>query len=72
MNYPVFVTICLFINRGDSRSGKNTLHKEKKRKETIEATARTKNIRNISSTETLQYCSHSSSSNMVAVNFRPD
>ena len=32
MNYPAFVTICLFINRGDSRSGKNTLHKEKKRK----------------------------------------
>ena len=23
INYPAFVNICLFINRGDSRSGRN-------------------------------------------------
>ena len=23
INYPAFVTICLFINRGDSRSGRS-------------------------------------------------
>ena len=66
---------CLLIGV-TQEAEETTLHKDKKNaKETIEVTAGTKMFliaRNISSTETLLCCSHSSSSNMVAVNFPPD
>ena len=71
INYPAFVTIWLFINRVTQEAEGTKLHKEKKRKRNnwsyepkIFLIAR-----NISSTETLQYCLHSFSSNKVAVNF---
>ena len=71
INYPAFVTIWLFINRVTQEAEGTKLHQEKKRKRNnwsyepkIFLIAR-----NISSTETLQYCLHSFSSNKVAVNF---
>ena len=77
INYPAFVNICLFINRGESRTGRNEKKEkgEKTQKKQLKLLHERKIFligKNISSTETLQYCSRSSSANMVAVNIRPD
>ena len=77
INYPAFVNICLFINRGESRTGRNEKKEkgEKTQKKQLKLLHERKIFligKNINSTETLQYCSRSSSTNMVAVNFQPD
>ena len=73
INYSAFLSpfTCLLIGVNQEAEG-TALHKEKKtQKQQLKLLQEQKIFPiagNISSTETLEYCSHSSSSNMVAVN----
>ena len=74
LSYFLSSVACLLIGVNQEVEG-TTLHKETKtQKKQLKLLHKRKIFpiaRNISSTETLQYCSHSSR-NMVTVNFRPD